>query len=633
MRVTPARPYGLRQLLGPVAVVLALSVSQTTCRLDDLISPSTVAIRLTLTADTVGVADTVRLVAVVTAAGRQNRALRVIWSTDAPGFATVDTLGLVRGVARGTATITARVENSLFLPAPLTASGTVRVVVPVLELTVDKPVLTSVGDTVCLTPVAKDAQGTVLPGLTPDSLQHDPVFTPGATATCFVASRSSGPVAFRAWLDIAQATTFVRVTPVAATLAVTPDSVHFNSLTQLATPAVAAVDRRGNPIAAPSIVWTSLNDTVASVSTSGVITALGNGATWVRATSDTVRDSVHITVRQEVRGVVVTPAVDTLTAVGARRRLQATARDSLGQPIADAAFSWASLAPNTVRLVTDSGAKADFEAAAEGGASIDVRGAAGGSVADTLARFEVRFALTAVTIAPTRPTFSHVRDTLRFSATGRDANNATIANLRVTWSSSAPAKISIDPVSGLATALDAGSAVITGRHASGTQDTTTATVAPPVLETVVTIFADSAVRGSTTAVPTTRLVTNGGSVPLGAKARRLRNSSWLAVTPDTVDLLAGESKSLILSANPTGLADGLYGDTVVVDASGAAGSPDSIPVAFRIYCPVAPITPDAVLAGSLTSADCLARHRPSGNADFYGFAGNPGDTITATLSV
>jgi hypothetical protein len=328
----------------------------------------------------------------------------------------------------------------------------------------------------------------------------------------------------------------------------------------------------------------------------------------------------------------VTPETDTLTAVGARRILQAIARDSLAQPIADAAFSWSSLAPNTVRLVADSGARAAFEAAAEGGASIDVRSAAGGSVADTLARLEVVFALKSVTITPTRPTISHVTDTLRFSAVGRDANDSIITNLRVTWTSSAPARISIDPVSGLATARDAGSAVITGRHASGTQDTTTATVAPPVLQTDVAIFSDSALRGSTTLVSQPRSVRDSGTVPLRATARRVRSSSWLSVSPDTVDLLAGESKSLTLTANPTGLADGLYGDTVVLQAAGAAGSPDTIRVAFRIYCPVSAITPDAVVAGTLASADCLARHRPSGNADFYGFSGTAGDTIAVGMT-
>jgi hypothetical protein len=620
-------------------MVLALGTLLATCRVDKLLKPSTADIRLTLAADTVGIADSVRLVAVVTVDGKQNPALRVEWGTDLPGVATVDTAGLVHGIARGAATITARVENALFLPAPLSASAVVRVVVPRVVLEPADTRVRSVGDTTCLRFTALDARGDTLAAVTPVySIASDPDATlgPGNTAACYVALRAGEPARIRAAVDTAADTATITVRPVAATLTVTPDTLRFNSITEQRALAVAAVDSNGNPIASPTLVWTSL-DTTVTVSPTGTVTARLNGATWVRAadTAGTARDSVHVVVRQEARQVVVTPAVDTLTSVGARQRLQASARDSLGQPIADAAFSWTSLAPNTVRLVADSGAQADFEAAAEGTASIDVRGAAGGGVADTLARLDVRFTLTAVTIAPTRPSFSRLGDTLRFSATGRDVNDSTVANVRVTWSSSAPAKVSIDPVSGLATAQGMGSAVIHGKHDSGAEDTTTATVAPPVLEADTTIFADSAVRGSSTPVLATRSVRNvaTGSAPLGVKARLARNSTWLSVSPDTVTLLAGEGKTLQLTANPSGLTDSVYRDTVVLDAVGAAGSPKHIPVEFRIFCPVAPITLDALVAGDLTAGDCLARHRPSGNADFLGFSGNGGDTITATLNV
>lgn len=617
--------------MGCLALVLAAVL--TTCRVDKLVTPSTADIRLSVAADTVGIAATIRLLAVVTVDGKRNPALRVEWRTSDSAVATVDSSGLVRGIARDTARITARVENSLFLPAPLEASAVVRVVVPTLELVADDSVLTSVGDTVCVTPTARDALGADL-GLAPDSLRPDSVFTPAGTkgtASCFAAPRSTGPVAFRAWLDT-EATVLVSVAPVAATLTVTPDTVHFNSRTQRESLSVAAVDARGNPIASPTLVWTSL-DTVATVDSTGVVTAGANGATWVLAadTAGTGRDSVYVEVRQVARRVVVTPEAATLTSVGARQTLQASARDSLDQPIADAGFSWRSLAPNTVRLVSDTGARAHFEAAAEGTASISVTGSAGGVPADTVAQLDVRFALTAVTITPAQPTFSRVGDTLRFSATGTDVNGATVTNLRVSWSSS-DANVTIDSLSGLATAQDSGIAVIHGRHESNVEGTTTATVAPPVLDADETVVVDSALRGSTTPVVPTRLVRNTGSGSLLVRARRLGNSTWLSISPDTVTLLAGESKFLQLAANPAGLADGVYRDTVLLEATGAAGSPDSIPVEFRIFCPIALIALDALVAAGLTADDCSARHRPSSKADFYGFTGALGDTVTVTMT-
>ena len=92
-------PHGVRPSLGPVAVLL-LGALLATCRVDQLIAPSTATIRLIVAADTVGIADTTRLVARVTVDGKQNPALRVKWSTDLDTVATVDTTGLVRGIRR-----------------------------------------------------------------------------------------------------------------------------------------------------------------------------------------------------------------------------------------------------------------------------------------------------------------------------------------------------------------------------------------------------------------------------------------------------------------------------------------------------------------------------------------------------
>ena len=511
-----------------------------------------------------------------------------------------------------------------------------RVVVPRVTLAPIDTIVTSVGDTVCFRPVPLDARGDTL-NVPVDSLRPDSAFSAagavgGGSARCFAALRATGAVVVRAWLDTVRATTTVTVRPVAARLDVTPDSVRFTSLTAQRQLAVAAFDRRNNAIAAPSVTWTPLNSAVATVNTTGAVTAIGNGATLVRATSDTTRDSVFVVVRQVTRQVTVSPVVDTLRAPGARRTLRAVAQDSLGLPIPDAGFSWASLAPNTVQLVASGLDTATFQAVSEGGASVDVRGTAGGKAADTLARLEVRYTLTTVTIAPKQPTLSHVGDTLRFTATGQDASGATIPNASVIWSSSDTFKIAIDSLSGLATARDSGSALIRGRHDASVQDTTTASVKPPVLAADITLVTDSAVRGSTTPVVTTRNVQNVGSIDLGVKARRAQSSAWLTVTPDTLTLMPNETKSLRLSADPTGLADGLYRDTVVLQSVGAAGTPKRIPVAFVVYCPVVPIAPDALVAASLTTTSCRSRERPTSYAGYYSFTGSVGDTISVAMS-
>src|SRR3989441_6615689 len=356
--------------LVPGSLVLVCSLAVWTCHLDRLFSSSNPTVTVTVAGDTVGIADSGKLVAKVVVGGVAKPGDRLTWSSSDPAVATVDAQGLVRGLTRGSATITAELGRTPFTAGAVRGTGTVRVVVPALTLAPADTTITSAGDTVCLRSAARDARGDTL-SIAADSLRPDSAFASagGTGATrCFAALRATGGVAVRAWLDTVRASTTVTVRPVTARLDVTPDSVRFTSLTAQRQLAVAVFDRRNNAIAAPAVTWTPINTSVATVNTTGAVTAIGNGATLVRATSDTTRDSVFVVVRQVTRQVTVSPVVDTLRTAGARLTLRAVAHDSLGQPIPDAAFSWTSLAPNTVQLVASGVDTAVFQAMTEGGA-------------------------------------------------------------------------------------------------------------------------------------------------------------------------------------------------------------------------------------------------------------------------
>jgi hypothetical protein len=606
-----------------------------TCHLDRLLNSSNPTVTVTVTGDTVGIADSGMLVVKVAVGGVPKPGYRLTWSSSDPAVATVDGVGRVRGLLRGSATITAELARTPFTAAPERGTGTVRVVVPRLTVAPGDTTITSAGDTVCLRWAARDARGTTLPGVNPDSIK----LAVDADSTlrliaggCVVARKSGTKATVRAALDTVTVTAGVTVSQQIVRLAVHPDTIRASSVTATVQLHDSAFDRRDSLIASPVLAWTSDNAAVATVDATAQVTSRGNGATWVRLSGNGKTDSVFVVVRQVTRQVTVSPVVDTLRAAGARRTLRAVAHDALGQPIPDAAFSWTSLAPNTVQLVASGMDTATFQAVTEGGASVDARGTAGGNAADTLARLEVRFTLSSVTLAPKQPVFSHVGDTLRFTATGRDANGATISNPSVIWSSSDTSKIVIDSISGLATARDSGGALIRGRHDASVQDTTTASVRPPVLAANTATVLDSAVRGSTTPVVTTRNVQNLGSVNLGVKARHAQSSAWLTITPDTLTLMPNEIKSLQLSADPTGLVDGSYQDTVVLQSVGAAGTPKRIPVALLVYCPVVQIAPDTLVTSSLTPTSCRSRERPTSNADYYSFTGSVGDTISVAMS-
>jgi hypothetical protein len=90
---------------------------------------------------------------------------------------------------------------------------------------------------------------------------------------------------------------------------------------------------------------------------------------------------------------------------------------------------------------------------------------------------------------------------------------------------------------------------------------------------------DSAVVGSTAPRVDTINIENKGDGDLRWSARVLHASPWLSLQPDTGT--AGQSAPLQVRADPTGLALGVYRDTVVVAASGSGVQ--EVPVVFRIH--------------------------------------------------
>ena len=98
----------------------------------------------------------------------------------------------------------------------------------------------------------------------------------------------------------------------------------------------------------------SEDDAVAAVDTTGLVTAVRTGSTDVFATVGELRDSAGVSVTQLASEVRVTPAVDTLGAVGDTVRLSAVALDRNGNEVEDTDYIWSAPHPSVV-TVDDSG--------------------------------------------------------------------------------------------------------------------------------------------------------------------------------------------------------------------------------------------------------------------------------------
>lgn len=93
--------------------------------------------------------------------------------------------------------------------------------------------------------------------------------------------------------------------PVPTTLSVAPGTITLTALGLTRTLTATVRDQGGNVLDAQGIVWTSTKPLVATVNTSGVVTAVGNGTASIEARVGSARDTATVAVAQAVSALVV----------------------------------------------------------------------------------------------------------------------------------------------------------------------------------------------------------------------------------------------------------------------------------------------------------------------------------------
>ena len=209
--------------------------------------------------------------------------------------------------------------------------------------------------------------------------------------------------------------------------------------------------RTGRVMGGVSVSWTSIDASVATVSAAGLVTAVGNGSTSVAAAAGGARGSATITVAQRIAEVAMSPASDTLVALGDTVRLVATAADANGNSIETAEFSWGSgdesvATVDAVGLVT-----------AVGNGTTSVTATAGATTAS--ARVMVAQRAAAIEVTPELVALSFFGDMEQLSATASDANGHAIQNANFYWRSG-DTNVAVVDTWGTVTAVGSGSASI-----------------------------------------------------------------------------------------------------------------------------------------------------------------------------
>jgi Leucine-rich repeat (LRR) protein len=136
-------------------------------------------------------------------------------------------------------------------------------------------------------------------------------------------------------------------------------------------------DQNGSVMNGASVTWTSSDATVATISATGLVTALANGTAVITATSGALTATATITVTQIPASVEIAPRSLTLGGRGATATVRASVLDAEGTLIQDARLTWTS----DDEAIASVDVLGQVTAVAAGTANITVKGAANGGTA------------------------------------------------------------------------------------------------------------------------------------------------------------------------------------------------------------------------------------------------------------
>ena len=480
---------------------------------------------------TVNVGATQQLLAEVTPASATDK--KVTWTSSAPSVATVDKdSGLVTGVSNGDVTITATSEDGSFTD---TSSIKVQTAVTGVTLTPETYTFTTIGANEPLT-------ATVLPRTasnqevryessapTVAEVDDDGLVTSvnNGTATITVTT-IDGEKTAQSIIDVTIPVTGINLTPATASLT----SV---GATQQLTATVLPANARNK-----AVTYATSAAGVATVSTSGLITAVANGTANITATTADGGFSkvcaVTVNIPVPVASVSVSPTTATLTSVGATQQLT----PSVAPTNATNKAVTYSTSNAGVSTVSTSGL---ITAVANGTANITVTTADGAKTAVCAVTVAIPVPVTTINVTPATKTLTAVNATQAMAAEVLPAN---ATNKAVTWSSSAPAVAKVDASTGVVTALTNGTANIIATAADGSgktgQGVITVSIPVPV--------------ASVSVSPTTATLTSVGATQQLTPTVLPANATNKAVTYSTSAAgVATVSASGLITAVANGTAD------------------------------------------------------------------------------
>jgi uncharacterized protein YjdB len=390
------------------------------------------------------------------------------WQSSDANVASVSTGGVVRGGRIGTATITGSSEGK-------SATATIRVTAGSAQTVTIAPgsIGLVAGKTQQLTASITDNAGNAVAAQSVAwSSSSSSIATVSSSGLVTAAHTGSATITASANGATGHATVVVS-TGAVRTIVVTPSSV---SLVAGVTKQLAATltDAAGNTLSGQAVSWSSSSSTVATVSTSGLVTANRSGSATITAAAGGASGRATLTVLAgQISVVNVSPGSASLIA-GATQQLVATPQDISGSNVSGQTVTWSTSDASIVKVSSTGVAtgahvgQATITATASGKSGKSTFSVASGPV-------------NSIAISPASGSVQQGK-TLQLTDSFTDVAGNPVTAHSVTWASSSSAVAAVSS-SGLVTGVAVGSATITstadGKSSTSAITVTAATVVAP----------------------------------------------------------------------------------------------------------------------------------------------------------
>ncbi len=221
-----------------------------------------------------------------------------------------------------------------------------------VTITPGSAALDAVGGKLKLSSTVQDQNGNPIPGARVTWTSSNPAVA-GVDAQGLVTAAGNGTVQITATSGNASASVPVTVMQASVHIVIEPKSAILRAIGESVSLTAAVQDQNGNPIPGAGVTWKSSDPAVAGVDAQGLVTAVGNGAAQITATSGNAVASVPVSVMQASVHIVIEPKSATLRAIGESVSLTAAVQDQNGNPIPGAKVTWSSSNPEVASVDQD----------------------------------------------------------------------------------------------------------------------------------------------------------------------------------------------------------------------------------------------------------------------------------------